>query len=221
MVQVLSRKSAVRRREILSCAASVFRECGYAGAGMREIAARLGIAVGKLYYYFESKEDLLLYCQESALAVLLAGAETIRRAPLPAAGRLYGMIALHLECIHEIVPGSLAHLETAPARSARGGRVRAMAERYEREFREAIEEGIGEGVFQADDARLAARTILGALNSSARWYEPGGRLTLKAIARTMGGLLLRGVLAAGADFTGRREVEEWIANRQKGEPCDE
>lgn len=221
MVQVLSGKSAARRREILACAASVFRECGYAGAGMREIAARLGIAVGKLYYYFESKEDLLLYCQERALRELLAGADDIRGAPLSPSGRLYGMIALHLACIHEIVPGSLAHLETAPARSARGSRVRGMAERYEREFRDVLEEGVRQGVFQAGDSRLAARTILGALNSSARWYEPGGRLTLKAIVRQMGGLLLKGVLAAGADSGDWRQVEEWIDDRKPGEPADE
>ena len=48
-----------RRMEILRQAASVFREKGYHGAGMREIAKGIGVAPGALYYYFESKEDLL------------------------------------------------------------------------------------------------------------------------------------------------------------------
>ncbi|MHC4731170.1 MAG: TetR/AcrR family transcriptional regulator, partial [Planctomycetota bacterium] len=48
-----------KRAEILRRAAQVFRRKGFHGAGMREIAKGLGMAPGALYYYFESKEDLL------------------------------------------------------------------------------------------------------------------------------------------------------------------
>ncbi|MEO8277220.1 MAG: helix-turn-helix domain-containing protein, partial [Thermoanaerobaculia bacterium] len=41
-----------RRREILAAASRLFRREGLASAGMREIAAELGMTAGNLYYYF-------------------------------------------------------------------------------------------------------------------------------------------------------------------------
>lgn len=50
---------AKRTRElILEKSAPLFREKGFAGTSMREIAAAAGIAVGNLCYYFPKKEDL-------------------------------------------------------------------------------------------------------------------------------------------------------------------
>ena len=44
----------------IKAAAAEFAEHGYHGACTREIAARLGVKQGSLYYYFRSKEDALL-----------------------------------------------------------------------------------------------------------------------------------------------------------------
>src|SRR5690348_10020612 len=45
--------------EVLSVAAEVFGEKGYRAATLRDIASRLGMLKGSLYYYIDSKEDLL------------------------------------------------------------------------------------------------------------------------------------------------------------------
>ena len=44
----------------IKAAAAEFATNGYHGASTREIAARLGVKQGSLYYYFKSKEDALL-----------------------------------------------------------------------------------------------------------------------------------------------------------------
>ena len=75
MVQTLTTRGAERRLEILRAAAEVFRRKGFAAAGMREIAEALSLAPGALYYYFESKEDLLHACQEESLRLLLGRGE--------------------------------------------------------------------------------------------------------------------------------------------------
>ena len=45
--------------EAVRAAASVFSEKGFHGASTGDIAERLGIKQGSLYYYFESKEEAL------------------------------------------------------------------------------------------------------------------------------------------------------------------
>ena len=51
--------NAARWNEILDAAAVVFSEKGYRAARIEDIAAGVGILKGSLYYYIESKEDLL------------------------------------------------------------------------------------------------------------------------------------------------------------------
>jgi AcrR family transcriptional regulator len=48
-----------RRQEILAVALELVAEEGYAGASLRKLAARLGIAQPSLYHYFRTKEDLV------------------------------------------------------------------------------------------------------------------------------------------------------------------
>ena len=53
-------KSDARREEILVAAAACFSEKGLKGASVGDICTRLGISPGHLYYYFKSKDAIVL-----------------------------------------------------------------------------------------------------------------------------------------------------------------
>jgi AcrR family transcriptional regulator len=48
------------RERILDVALDLFTEQGYDGTSLRQIAEQLGVTKAALYYYFESKEDILM-----------------------------------------------------------------------------------------------------------------------------------------------------------------
>ncbi len=54
------KKSEETRGRILEAALSVFRARGFEKATMREIATEAGVAVGAAYYYFDSKDALVM-----------------------------------------------------------------------------------------------------------------------------------------------------------------
>lgn len=54
------RKSEETRRRILEAALDTFRERGFERATMREIAAQAKVAVGAAYYYFDSKDAIVM-----------------------------------------------------------------------------------------------------------------------------------------------------------------
>ncbi len=57
------------REKVLAAALTLFRKKGYAGASMRDIAAEAGVALGATYYYFPSKESIVLaYYEEQQRA---------------------------------------------------------------------------------------------------------------------------------------------------------
>ena len=64
------RKADETRGRILEAALTVFRERGFEKATMREIAAEAGVAVGAAYYYFDSKDALVLAFYEAAQSVM-------------------------------------------------------------------------------------------------------------------------------------------------------
>src|SRR6059058_6524466 len=57
---VATAKAEETRERILDAALSLFRERGFDETTMRDIAAEAGVATGAAYYYFRSKEELVM-----------------------------------------------------------------------------------------------------------------------------------------------------------------
>lgn len=56
------RKRDAKKREIADSAISALKTFGYARTTLRDVAAQSGMSLGSLHYYFEDKDDLLIYC---------------------------------------------------------------------------------------------------------------------------------------------------------------
>ena len=186
-----------KKREILRAAGEVFRRQGLHATGMRDIAAAAGMAVGNLYYYFADKQALLAFCQEDALAGLLDLASRVRALALPADQRLWLLVVGHMLRLHETTPGAIAHLDVDALGDEARAPVLAQRDEYEEVFREVVRQGAAEGLFREVDAKLAALTMLGALNWTAQWYRPGGGRSARQLGEEMADLLVRGLLADG------------------------
>jgi AcrR family transcriptional regulator len=88
------RKSDQTRARILAAALTVFRERGFEAATMREIATVAGVAVGAAYYYFASKDALVMAFYEQAQEEMTPQAERILAAAKTLEQRLRGSIGL-------------------------------------------------------------------------------------------------------------------------------
>jgi AcrR family transcriptional regulator len=193
-------KTQEKKREILAAASRVFRAKGLHAAGMRDIAAELGMAVGNLYYYFRDKEDLLAFVQESTLTGLLSLAARVRALDAPADRKLFLQIAGHVVLLNEGTPGSLAHLEVEALGEEHRRPILARRDEYERSFRRLIEDGITAGAFRELDSKVASLAVLGAVNWTVKWFRPGGGKSAGEIGRETAEMLVRGLLLPGTDF---------------------
>jgi AcrR family transcriptional regulator len=70
------KKSEETRARILEAALAVFRERGFDSATIREIAAKAEVAVGAAYYYFDSKDAIVMAFYERAQNELGPATET-------------------------------------------------------------------------------------------------------------------------------------------------
>ena len=102
----------------MRAAARVFRQHGFAAAGMRDIGIAADLSPGNLYHYFRGKDELLFFCQDRAADRLLRALKEARRDRRPLPARLRDLAAAHVLCLLDEVEGSAAHLEVnaLPAR---------------------------------------------------------------------------------------------------------
>lgn len=183
-----------KKREILEAASRVFRVRGLHAAGMRDIAAELGMAVGNLYYYFRDKEDLLAFVQESALSRLLDMAARVRALDLPPDGQLRLLLEEHVVGLNdpeEGTPGSLAHLEVEALGEERRAGVLARRDEYEQTVRALIEEGMDQGLFRRADPKVASLALLGSVNWTVKWFRPEGGKSAREIGRQIAEMMVR------------------------------
>ena len=90
-------KSEATRARILEAALRVFRERGFQAATMREIAAEAEMALGAAYYYFESKDAIVMAFYERAQQQMEPELERILDSRKTLESRLRGLISYKWE----------------------------------------------------------------------------------------------------------------------------
>ena len=192
-----------RRLEILRGAAAAFRDKGYAATSVRDIARRLRMTPGNLYYYFRNKQEILYFCQDHSLDILLREAERIAGGSAPPEDRVRRLVRSQVLCMLDALHGSAGHIEFHAIEKRRLRGIIAKRDQYEKMVRAAVEAGVRTGRFHPCDPKLQALAILGAVNWTARWYRTVGEWSPEAIADAFADSLVRGLLRQEAT-EGRR-----------------
>jgi AcrR family transcriptional regulator len=89
-----------RERRIVAAARRLFDRKGYADTAMEDIAERAGLAVGTLYNYFPSKDELLLVIlRRETDALIGAGERVLANPPEDAADAVSAIASLFVDSI--------------------------------------------------------------------------------------------------------------------------
>ena len=168
----------------------MLRERGVASLTMQEIARRLGITKGNLYYYFRDKQDLLYKCHLACMKLSLRALKESQSSPKGPAERLREVLRRHIRAITDEVYGAVMLTDLESLAPAQRRPYIAMRDRFERGIRALIREGVERGEFREVDARLAGFAVLGAINWIPKWYSPNGSLSAAAIAEAFADFLV-------------------------------
>ncbi len=177
------RREGTREDEILAAAARIFREKGYHGTSVRDIADAVGLLKGSLYHYIRSKEELLARLFEGSLRDTITELDAIAERGGSPSERLRAMVRAYVLSVTANLDGVGIYLRewrSLPAPEL--ARVRARRRAMRRRFEDIIGEGIRKKEFGVADPKIAALAIIGMCNWTYEWYRPRGRLTPTALA---------------------------------------
>ena len=177
------RKTRQRRVEILKSAAAAFRRRGYHGASMGEISRALRMTKGSLYYYFKNKEEILFFCHDYSLDILLDMLERVEAAGGTPPQKLRSLIESFVHHILDDLRGTAMTLDFQALSAPLLRRVIAKRDRFDRGIRRLLQEGMDAGAIAQGDPKLLTFAILGAVNWIPRWFDPRGPATSEEIGR--------------------------------------
>jgi TetR/AcrR family transcriptional regulator, cholesterol catabolism regulator len=184
---------------ILRTAARVFAEKGYHQASIRDIARATGVSLSGLYYYFESKEELLFLIQDHAFGTLSQNLEQLLAGESDPHRRLRLLIENHLRYF-------LANMAEMKVLSHEAdsltGEYRTRVDARKRGLTRIATAILHELRPEPEvDMRVATFALFGMMNWLYNWYKPGRDVPVERLARDISRLYLRGFLGSGGEAT--------------------
>jgi AcrR family transcriptional regulator len=187
-----------KREAVLRMAAQVFNERGFVASTLDEVAERLNITKPTLYYYVNSKDEILYECVRMGLTMLQEAIQVAGSSGGSALDKLVVAMRKYAEIVTMDFGMCLIRVGEDPLPPESQRRLRRIKAVIDSEFRELIRQGVAEGSISACDPKIAAFALAGALSWIGRWYRPGGALTPPQIAEHFIALLVNG-LCGGKD----------------------
>jgi AcrR family transcriptional regulator len=187
-----------RVREITDAAARLFVERGYEETSVQDVAAAVGVLKGSLYYYIDTKEDLLFWVlrrnHESLRAHVVVEQRYDELEPLD---RIRTFVARHLEFVLDHPGMSALYVQKFALLAAtpqRQQEILGLRRAYEHVLVGLIADAQAAGAaLPGPDPRLTARALLAMGNAAPTWYRTGGRFGKAEIVGHHADLALRAI----------------------------
>jgi AcrR family transcriptional regulator len=162
-----SHKYQQQRLQAIRSAAAVFAEKGFHGSSTRDIAERLGIKQGSLYYYFKSKEEALGEVCLFGIEDYVDHMKVIAASDQSFESKLMATITSHLSGYRERNEALKVYNDERlylPEKKRR--KLKSLGSRYRQQLEEIFEEGVQSGVLRESlDCHFAAQAVIGICNA--------------------------------------------------------
>lgn len=196
--------SSQKLETILRHAAQVFADKGYEGASIRDISRLSRISLSGLYYYVQSKREILYLIQVNTFRTILARLQASLRGIRDPSERLRILVHNHLEYFleHPTEMKVLAH-EADALEGAYRQEVAEIKRKYYGIAVEIFEALQPAGQTRRLNSRVAVLSLFGMMNWIHTWHRPQRDPQAEALSEAMSQMFLHGVMNAHAPVARR------------------
>jgi AcrR family transcriptional regulator len=194
MPRTSTNKYQQKHQHAIRAAASVFAAKGFHGASTKDIAERMGIKQGSLYYYFKSKEEALGEVCLFGIEDYVHRMDDIAKSDQPFEAKLIATITSHLSSYRERNEALKVHNdERLYLPAEKRTKLKRLGTRYRQNLEEIFEEGVRNGVLRDSlDCHFAAQSVIGICNAWGDLIVRDPQLDLFDVIQKCTDLLLNG-----------------------------
>ncbi len=194
MPQAATDKYLEQRREAIRAAAAVFAEKGFHGSSTRDIAERMGIKQGSLYYYFKSKQEALGEVCLYGIEDYVHRMDTIAAGDQPFEAKLLATVVSHLSSYRERNEAlKVYNDERLYLPKEKRKTLKQLGSSYRQKLEGIFEAGMKNGaVRERVDCHFAAQAVIGICNAWGDIIVRDSSLDVLDIAQKCTDLLLNG-----------------------------
>ncbi|WP_059105900.1 TetR/AcrR family transcriptional regulator [Shouchella shacheensis] len=184
------------RDAIKAKAITLFEEKGFSETSIQDIVEAMEVTKGTFYYYFSSKESLLMEIHLEYIEGILNEQAAIYEAPAKSSKeKLIDTVFLLVTKIKTQGPSAkifyreMRHLNQESYENIAGKR-----NEFRWNLQRVIEDGVRDGEFQKGlRPSITALAVLGITNWSYQWFDPNGELLDEEVAQHFVELILQGI----------------------------
>lgn len=173
----------------------LFERKGFSHTSIQDIVSGMGVTKGTFYYYFSSKEELLMEIHNDYITHLLHRQEQISNQYNTVKEKLVEMIRLLITDITN--NGDKARVYFREFRHLAAGNrknIKQKRAQFRLNMEAVVQEGIDQGDFRTDlRADMVTFGILGMTNWSYNWFEPEGEVSLNELTNIYASTILGGL----------------------------
>ena len=185
----------MQRENILKTAAHIFRQKGYHGTSMQDIAQAVNLQKASLYHHIDSKQDLLLELLNQALEGLIEELSVVLESDLQPNQKLREAVLRYVRRLTEHADLAAVLLLEYRSLDPRQRRKHLnKRDHFEKIWRQILEQGVEAKIFQEMDVPVISFAILGVLNWMITWYRQDGPLSADQLAEVFSDFFLLGLL---------------------------
>lgn len=189
---------AQKRKAVLETAARLFRERGFERTSLEDIAGDLGVTKRTLYYYIQSKDDILFECNRLAIRFMdkaLAESRHSLKSPLE---RIEAMMRTYIRLLSNDFGACLVLCKDDVLSDPLRAILREGRRDLDIALRRLIQQGIDDGSIASCEPRYAAAAVFGAFNWVPYWAGEHEPLSYAEIGEQLLAVVLDGLRARGA-----------------------
>jgi AcrR family transcriptional regulator len=160
-----------KREAILTAAAAILAEKGYDAVSLNDVADHFGITKPTLYYYFSSKDELVLQVKHAAQDLVVGAIAEAEALPGSGQSKLERLIRRYLEILNTDFVRCLISVDVRNMKAESRAKYVERAKDLDTRVEAFIEEGIRDGSIRKQDPAIAIQAIFGLLNGLALAYR--------------------------------------------------
>lgn len=195
MSKIITSKNRTKRETITLRAAELFRQKGYAGSTMRELAEVMGIEASSLYNHIGSKAEILEEICFRVAKLFHSHLDEIEKKQQSPKNTLESLIRFHISMmLDDFDSVYVSNHEWKQLKEPELSAFLQLRRQYENRMIEIASEGIKEKLFSEGNASVMVFTILSALRGLELWQRHKKNISKEELEKTMTNQLLHGVL---------------------------